>query len=192
MEERRDIEHELAQSLKRLAVREPFEKITIKQITDGAGVIRVTFYNHFQDKYDLLAWIVKSELLQPVKILLTNGMYREAIVLIFNNILKEKNFYTHAVRIEGQNSFADIIHNCVYELLLEIFHTDPGTTVNSRFPWLTAEYLAQYYAQSICFVVLYWIRQGMTLDAGQMADIYAYIGTHSMWDVVEEMKKRGK
>ena len=48
-------------------VKTPFEKITIKQITDGAGVIRVTFYNHFQDKYDLLEWIVATEILDPVR-----------------------------------------------------------------------------------------------------------------------------
>ena len=52
-EEKKDVELALAESLKSLVARTPFEKITIKQITDGAGVIRVTFYNHFQDKYDL-------------------------------------------------------------------------------------------------------------------------------------------
>ena len=62
MEEKRDIETKLAVSLKGLVTKMPFEKITIKQIADGAGVIRVTFYNHFQDKYDLLAWIVRREI----------------------------------------------------------------------------------------------------------------------------------
>ena len=52
LEGKKDIEKALAHSLKELVVRMPFEKITIKQIADGAGVIRVTFYNHFQDKYD--------------------------------------------------------------------------------------------------------------------------------------------
>ena len=108
MEERRDIEKALAASLKRLAVSRPFEKITIKQITDGAGVIRVTFYNHFQDKYDLLEWIVRTEILEPVRILLANGMYRESVILIFTNLRKEKEFYTHIVNLEGQNSFQDI------------------------------------------------------------------------------------
>ena len=55
MEDKRDIEKALARSLKKLVISNPFEKITIKQIADGAGVIRVTFYNHVQDKYDLLA-----------------------------------------------------------------------------------------------------------------------------------------
>ena len=36
----------LAESFKKLASRHPIEKITIKDITDKAGVIRPTFYNH--------------------------------------------------------------------------------------------------------------------------------------------------
>ena len=40
----------LAESLKELSKTRPIEKITIKEITDKAGVIRPTFYNHFQDK----------------------------------------------------------------------------------------------------------------------------------------------
>ncbi len=48
----------LSESFKEIAVTKPIEKITIKEITDKAGVIRPTFYNHFQDKYELLEWIV--------------------------------------------------------------------------------------------------------------------------------------
>ena len=36
---------------------QPVEKITIKQITDGAGVIRPTFITISSDKYGLLEWI---------------------------------------------------------------------------------------------------------------------------------------
>ena len=49
-----DIDQLLAKSLKEIAVRRPVEKITIKEITDKAGVIRPTFYNHFQDKFELI------------------------------------------------------------------------------------------------------------------------------------------
>ena len=53
----------LADSLKALVLQKPVEKITIKEITDKAGVIRPTFYNHFQDKYELLEWIIREEIL---------------------------------------------------------------------------------------------------------------------------------
>ena len=43
----------LAKSLKELLKTTNFEKITIKEITNNAGLIRPTFYNHFSDKYAL-------------------------------------------------------------------------------------------------------------------------------------------
>ena len=55
-----DIDQLLAKSLKEIAVRRPVEKITIKEITDKAGVIRPTFYNHFQDKFELIEWIIRT------------------------------------------------------------------------------------------------------------------------------------
>lgn len=76
----------LAESLIELSVKKPIDKITIKEITDKAGVIRPTFYNHFQDKYELIEWIIKTELLEPIKPLLNAGMIFEAIVLMLNNI----------------------------------------------------------------------------------------------------------
>ena len=94
----------LAESFKELALKQPIEKITIKEITDKAGVIRPTFYNHFQDKYDLLEWIIDKELLEPVEPLIQNGMINEALVLLFGSIERDKEFYTRASRLEGQNS----------------------------------------------------------------------------------------
>lgn len=83
----------LAESFKELALKQPIEKITIKEITDKAGVIRPTFYNHFQDKYDLLEWIIDKELLEPVEPLIQNGMINEALVLLFGSIERDKEFY---------------------------------------------------------------------------------------------------
>ena len=64
----------LAESFKELAKKHPIEKITIKEITDLAGVIRPTFYNHFQDKYELLEWIVREDLMESAMPLFDNGL----------------------------------------------------------------------------------------------------------------------
>ena len=47
----------IGESLKVLMHDHPFEKITIKMITDEAGVIRPTIYNYFCDKYEVVEWI---------------------------------------------------------------------------------------------------------------------------------------
>ena len=186
LEGKRNIEEALAHSLKELVVRAPFEKITIKQIADGAGVIRVTFYNHFQDKYDLLAWIVRSEILDPVRILVSNHMYRETLVLIFSNLMRDKEFYMRAAKIEGQNSFADIVNECAFRMVMDLFRERGTSTVHSSHQWLTIENLAKYYANSMSYIILEWIRTGMSVPPEEMATIYEYIGTRSMWDMLDE------
>lgn len=176
----------LAESFKELAKKQPIEKITIKEITDKAGVIRPTFYNHFQDKYELLEWIITQELLKPVEPLIQNAMISEALVLLFTNMEKEKDFYSKAVKLEGQNSFASIAQGCVERLLLGIVkeHSDGKTP---KFVWLTPERIAEYYAQSMSYVVIAWLKSGMTISAREMSEIYSYIIKRSMTEVLEEM-----
>lgn len=187
MEAKKDIKKALAQSLKDLVDRMPFEKITIKEIADGAGVIRVTFYNHFQDKYDLLAWIVRSEILDPVRILISNQMYRESMVLIFSNVQRDKSFYTKALRIDGQNSFEDIVRKCAYDLILDIFLEHGAPKPNPTHRWINAENLAMYYATSMSYIMLEWIRSGMTISPEEMGEVYEYVARRSMWDILEEV-----
>ena len=47
----------LAESLKTVLVKKPLDKVTIADITDNCGVNRMTFYYHFKNKYDLVAWM---------------------------------------------------------------------------------------------------------------------------------------
>lgn len=176
----------LAESFKELARKQPIEKITIKEITDKAGVIRPTFYNHFQDKYELLEWIINTQLLEPVEPLIRNGMVNEALVLLFTNIEKEKEFYIRASRLEGQNSFGSIAQNCVKRVLLTVIQNF-AEGKEPRYVWLTPERIAEFYAQSMCYVVIAWIQSGMTIPAKELAEIYNYIIKRSMDDILNEM-----
>lgn len=177
------IDELLAESFKELALKQPIEKITIKEITDRAGVIRPTFYNHFQDKYELLEWIISRELLQPIEILIQNGMVNEALILLFTGIEKEKEFYTRASRLEGQNSFGSIAQECVRRLLLRVTETS-ASGKSQKYVWLTPERIAEYYAQAMCYVVISWIQSGMTISARELADIFDYVTKHSMEDIL--------
>ncbi|MBP5091023.1 MAG: TetR/AcrR family transcriptional regulator [Bacilli bacterium] len=51
---------DLRSSLLSLLKEEPFEKITVKMICDHASINKMTFYAHYQDKYDLLDDLVRS------------------------------------------------------------------------------------------------------------------------------------
>ena len=176
----------LAESFKELACQQPIEKITIKAITDKAGVIRPTFYNHFQYKYELLEWIIKVQILEPTKPLIHAGMVDEALLLVFTSVKKEKEFYEKAVRLEGQNSFELITRNCIGDILLEVIQSKKPS-LHRQHPWLTPEHIALFYAQSMSFVVIHWIKSGMEVEPREITDIYNYMITRSMSQVMEEL-----
>ena len=53
----------LEESLKRLLLHKPLDKITIQDLTADCGISRMSFYYHFKDIYDLVEWITMADTL---------------------------------------------------------------------------------------------------------------------------------
>ena len=187
MGRKEDTSKRLKESFKHLARAIPVEKITIQEIVDGAGVIRPTFYNHFQDKYQLMERVFKDEVIEPVRPLLRNDMLHEAVELIFRNILQEKDFYSKIYRMEGQNSFESILKDCLYDAIIDLTEEFTGKQV-AGFKLLGHEMLAEYYSRFLALFVLAWMRDGMSVSPGEMAGMFDYIKDHSMYEILREME----
>ncbi len=177
----------LAESLKELAVTKPIEKITIKEITDKAGVIRPTFYNHFQDKYELLEWITVNELFTPVEPFLSNGMLKEGVTYILTTMVKEKDFYKKAADLEGQNSFNEIFNKCVAGAVSKYLDLESLAKV-ADYPWLKEDLVAEFLAHSISWVTIQWIKRGMNVPVDELTDVYVKIFHSPIIEVVSGVK----
>ena len=171
----------LAASFKELLCKAPMEKITIKDITDKAGVIRPTFYNHFADKYALLEYIVWHDLLEPIKPLLLNDMIQEGLTLLFSSMQNERAFYERAVCIAGQ-----IARSEVSKLLLEIIDQKKQGK-SHKYAWLDRQIIAEYYANSMCYVAIAWIKRDYMISPKDLSEVYKYLTKSSMMDVLNEL-----
>lgn len=183
--DKRDTKNDLATALKQLISHTPMEKITVKDITDMAGVIRPTFYNHFTDKYQVMEYIIRNDLLLPIKPLLVNEMIIEGLTLLFSNMLRDREFYENAVKIDGQNSFESIARQEVTKLLIEVI-TEKNGGGHYKYIWLSRETVAEYYAQSMCYVAISWVKRNFMVTPKELAEIYDYITKNSMLDVLGE------
>lgn len=183
---KKTVDERLAESFKTLACQMPVEKITIKQITDKAGVIRPTFYNHFEDKYNLLEWILITDIVNPAMPLLNAGMIKEALILIFHNMQKDKDFYIHISKLEGQNSFRSMVEQGIALVLCSMLVDRMGTKkpINR---WLTAEHISEFYTQSIIYILMSWIQDGMKIPPEELAEVFDFISSRSLSDVLEDM-----
>lgn len=178
----------LAESLKKLMSVRSFDHITIKDITDEAGFIRPTFYNHFKDKYDLVEWIFQEEVILPTKQLFQMGMHREGIRLMLVTMEKEKDFYLRAAKIEGQNSFRQIVFESISNLIYEVLKkkTENKEETSILFSPLI---LSEYYANAETFLLFKWIENGMRVSADEMEKIHSILISFSFEDVVKEISK---
>ena len=176
MQTKPDVEQMLMQSLKELVLVIPLEKITIKEITDKAQVIRPTFYNHFQDKYELLEWIVREDLMEPAMPLFDNGLLREGITYLFTAMEKERDFYEKAVRLEGQNSFQEIFVRCIRQ---EVEQALRENAFHPSYHLLSVELISEYFARIFWFVTEKWLNYAEEVSALEVMEVYEILFSDS-------------
>ena len=83
----------------------PFEKITIKQICDRTGVIRATFYNHFEDKYAALDYVCGMMLCEKQQALIAAGEMESYIRSLCIEIYDHAGFFPQGISSAGTKRF---------------------------------------------------------------------------------------
>lgn len=109
-----------ADSFRELAGSKAANKITVQEISENCGYSSATFYRHFKDKYDLMAWDYLSHCKDLMKESASQEGSWEASVIngcIYLDGQKKymKNLFEHTV---GQDSF---IRNMA-EINMELLH----------------------------------------------------------------------
>lgn len=153
MERHKGLMHSyLCESLRELMTKALFEKITIKQICDRAGVIRATFYNYFDDKYDCLNAIVKMDIGANTEEADIEQVIRQVLTTIDQN----REFYKAAYRVVGQNSFEDMVRTNLAVTLKAYLDAHRR---EDRLKQYSNELLSRYYAECIAFDIREFVFQ---------------------------------
>ena len=114
----------LAKSLKELSQFKSVDKITIKELTKNCGLTSPTFYNHFRDKYDLMAWVYNQKVEASMKNFGRGDSFEDVICKWMEIVLEDENFYTNLLKnAVGQNSFRYTTNDYAINLLAEWIKT---------------------------------------------------------------------
>ena len=172
----------LYESLRELMLKKPIDKITIKQICDETGVIRATFYNYFDDKYDCLNAIVLHDLAEEGMGNLNKDSSRATIERALGNVDANRSFYRIAYNVTGQNSFEEMIQANLQQMFEEYFR-------QYRKPGCIEQYsdsvLSGYYAQCMAYVIKVFVYQkDKELSVKQAAQMMLDLMGHKFYDFV--------
>ena len=94
-----------------------------------------------------------QDILLPIQPLVENGMINEAMQIIFSKMQKEKDFYMCVGRMEGQNSFREMVEIGIRSLLTGMIEEKmKGKVLKNQ--WLTPERIAAYYSQTMTYIMM--------------------------------------
>lgn len=148
----------IADGLKSLMEKKPFEKITITDITSLCGFNRQTFYYHFQDKYELINWIFYNEVITPLIDRLTFENWSEKILQMLNTIKSNSKFYSNALNTEYGNEFRDYL----FSITTRVFNGIIDTITEDYFlEKADKKFLSEFYAYGVAGTIIKWVTTGM-------------------------------
>ncbi len=97
-----------ADTMIQLAKKKSIKEIQVKELCAICGADRTTFYYHFQDKYDLVAWIF-AQLYVDEESRAKNLNDEQMMVHMFTRIWDKRAFFANALQDHSQNNLSQYI-----------------------------------------------------------------------------------
>lgn len=163
----------LVQAFKKLAETRAFDKITIQDICDESGYNRQTFYYHFHDIYDMLEWVIKSEL----DAALFEGdevtSWQEGVSRIARYMVDNRRVAVNLCVSLNREELENYLYAANYRLARTLIEKSPqGARISDR----DADFIANLLKYVSVGFMLDWVRGGMAEDpeafAGEMERIF--------------------
>lgn len=156
----------------------PLERITVKQLLEASGVSRQTFYNHFLDKYDLIAKAYDRRIIGEfdVETLPERFDFKEAFVASLERMRKHGTFLQQASRMTGQNCLTEyaLEHSRAFDLAWHQRQWGEGTMPDAL------RFATEYHSMASTYMTISWILAGFPVSSEELADLTVHMRAMGM------------
>lgn len=153
--------HALEQSLKKLLLQKPLNKITISDIAKDCGINRMTFYYHFKDIYDLVEWSCEEDARKALDGKKTYDTWQEGFYQIFQAVRENKPFIMNVYHSVSREQVEQYLYAVTYALIIGVVEEKAeGMSIRRE----DKEFIAHLYKYAFVGLMLDWIRGDMKGD----------------------------
>ena len=160
----------LAESFRELAETRSVDKITIQEIVDNCDYSPATFYRHFRDKYDLIAWdYVHRTTVIMDKIGIDGYEWKDTLSDATAFYLKNKEYIQNLLKnTSGHDAFVRYMSEANIEHLSKFILKQSG---QKQLDDDTAIYVRVYCSGTVQ-TVCEWIMDRIQCDPDHLADLF--------------------
>lgn len=157
----------LEESLKRMLLKKPLDKVTISDIAEDCGINRMTFYYHFKDIYDLVDWCFDENAAKAIAGKKTYDTWQQGFLQIFQAVLENKPFIMNVYHSVSREQVEIYLYKLTYNLLIGVVEEKAvGMTVREE----DKNFIADFYKFAFVGLMLDWIKDGMKKDPQLIID----------------------
>ncbi|KFL44188.1 TetR family transcriptional regulator [Lysinibacillus sp. BF-4] len=148
-----DTKYILAEALLQICTEKRFKKVSISMITAHCALNRQTFYYHFADKYELLAFTYATHALAELddSTTLENWEQHTASMLV---AIKEARAFYRNTTCDEVAVLAETFSTITTRLLLEMFER---LDINHQIEGSNREFYARFFSYGCSGVLIDWI-----------------------------------
>lgn len=154
-------------SLKKLLLKKPLDRITVSDITDDCGISRMTFYYHFKDIYDLVEWSCIEDAQKALQNKKTYDTWQEGFLQIFESVRLNKPFVENVYHSVNKEKIEGYLYSLAYALVYDVVEEEArGMEVREE----DKKFIATFYKYAFVGLVLDWIEADMKEDPKEIID----------------------
>lgn len=112
-----ETKQKLARTLKQLMRTTPVDQITINQLTKHAQVARNTFYYHFTDINQLLAWIYQQEIVQQLTAYRQEKNGESGLMILLAYIENNRHFCMNTFSSLSRDLLSHFLYRVAFDMV---------------------------------------------------------------------------
>ena len=157
----------LEESLKKLLLKKPLDKITISDLTEDCGISRMTFYYHFKDIYDLVEWVCVEDAARALEDKKTYNTWQQGFLQIFQAVEEDRPFIMNVYHSVSREQVELYLYKLTYDLLIGVVEEkSQGIPVRDE----DKKFIADFYKFAFVGLMLDWIRGDMRESPERIVD----------------------
>lgn len=161
-----------AESLKKILMKKPLNRITVKDIVDDCGVSRQAFYYHFNDIYKLVEWIFKEETSEALGKNRDINTWQQGYCHVLERMQYNKILVTNVYRSISREYLETFMYNVLHDIIYPVVEEQAeGMTVDNNHK----EFIAHFYSLAVVAIGLDWVRKGMKECPADIAEQVAVL-----------------
>ena len=169
---------DLRDALSKLLLQQPFESITIRQLTETAGINRGTFYLHYVDKYDMVEQM-KMDMVQELDSLFVEGSPVKVNFLNVLTTIKENYDFIYALTQACYSDFRKLVRGFTLHALDDTPHAEEHIISDFQVPY---KYGLEIFIATIESVIVTWLESGAKEDPIEIATIILSVSDFTSWN----------